>query len=217
MTEAIRQQSNIWKALVALVLAVVMAFGTVTPSRADQAAVNRNVILGAAAIVAGIILYNNWYHKKLAHDTIVGYTPNGGVVYADGRVVYPNGTSYYMSNNGQVPCDYDNDGDGYQQCGPYATAYTWHHDNGLHRGWYKPHGRPAWSRQGDRDDEAYYQDRDDQRYYQDRDPRTLMPRTVAPRTVAPRTVAPRTVAPRSVARDSDDRHGRDDHGRRDRR
>jgi len=163
-THTIRQTSNVWRALAAVLLAVVMAFGTVTPSRADQAAVTRNIILGAAAVIGGIILYNNWYHKKLTHDTVVGYTANGGTVYADGRVVYPNGTTYYLSNNGQAPCDYDNDGDGYQQCGRYATAYNWR-PAAAYSG--NPGHHYAYGRYRDRDDQGYHRDRDDR----DRDDR----------------------------------------------
>lgn len=147
MTDAVRRYPTLAKGTLAIALALVLLLGMLTPSLAETAGQRstRNIILGAAAATAAIILYNNYHHKQVAHDTVVGYTRNGGTVYGDGRVVYPNGQTYYLSNNGQSPCDYDGDG---EACGRYARAYTWHHDNGLHRGQYKHHGRHG----GDRDD-----------------------------------------------------------------
>lgn len=147
MTDAVRRYPALARGALAVALAIALLLGALTPSLAETAGQRstRNIILGAVALTTAIILYNNYHHKQVAHDTIVGYTRNGGTVYADGRVVYPNGQTYYLSNNGRNPCDYDGDG---EQCGQYARAYTWHHDNGLHRGWYKQHGRHG----GDRDD-----------------------------------------------------------------
>jgi hypothetical protein len=62
-----------------------------------------NTILGAAAVIGGIILYNNYQHKKQAASTVVGYTQNGGTVYGDGRIVMPNGQTVYPNANGQYP------------------------------------------------------------------------------------------------------------------
>ena len=62
-----------------------------------------NTILGAAAVIGGIILYNNYVHKKQQANTVVGYTRNGGTVYGDGRIVMPNGATVYPNSNGQYP------------------------------------------------------------------------------------------------------------------
>ncbi|TAM58005.1 hypothetical protein EPN52_11860 [bacterium] len=150
MTEVVRRYPALTRGAAAIALAIALLLGAIAPSQAETtgARSTRNIILGAVAATTAIVLYNNYHHKQLAHNTVVGYTRNGGTVYADGRVVYPNGQTYYLSNNGQNLCNYYGDNDGDEQCGPSAQAYTWHHDNGLHRGWYKHHGRHG----GDRDD-----------------------------------------------------------------
>jgi len=146
------------RTLVALFALFALFVGsTPAPARADGAASTRNIVLGAAAAVAGIIIYNNIHHKQIAHDTIVGRTNDGGVVYADGRIVYPNGNVLYTSNgNGRV-CSYAN---GYvERCGGQPVAYyparayanrdrdrNWDrdrdgdHDRGHHYGRRKHHG-----------------------------------------------------------------------------
>jgi hypothetical protein len=129
----------------ALLLGMLVAFAGIVPqpARADGAASTRNIILGTAAAIAGVVIYNNIHHKQLAHDTVVGHTANGGTIYADGRVVYPNGDVLYTGRNGR-PCSYDGYG---PYCGDdpvvyYPRGYAGeHHDNGRHRGWYKHHGR----------------------------------------------------------------------------
>lgn len=96
-------------ALVALALLMIFTFSTVRPVQAETSGQRstRNIILGAVVLAAGIVLYNNYHRKQVAHNTIVGYTPDGGTVYADGRVVYPDGTVLYTSNDGRTPCSYD--------------------------------------------------------------------------------------------------------------
>jgi hypothetical protein len=110
--------------LVAAIAVLALLFGFVgrVPARADGAASTRNIILGAAAVAAAIIVSNNVRHKRLAHDTVVGRTADGGLVYADGRVVYPNGDVLYTSNGDGRPCGYGGY-DGQAPCGQYATAY----------------------------------------------------------------------------------------------
>lgn len=132
--------------IVAMALAFVMALGAIAPAFAETAGQRstRNIILGAVALTAGIILYNNYHHRQVAHNTVVGRTYDGGTVYADGRIVYPDGTVVYTSNNGRTPCSYDGDGD---RCGPAAHGYAWRyagasqwHGRGRHLGHYKHHG-----------------------------------------------------------------------------
>jgi len=104
-------------ALLAGVLVLAMLGGTLAPSRADTAGQvsTRNILLGALA-ATGIILYDNWQHKRAYANSVVGYTRDGGTVYGDGRIVYPNGTTIYTSNNGSTICTFDGYG---QQCQPY--------------------------------------------------------------------------------------------------
>jgi hypothetical protein len=92
--------------LLAALLVGTMALGTISPAKADGAASTRNIILGAAALAAGIIVSNNVAQKNAAANTITGYTPDGAAVYNDGHVVLPNGQSYYPGNYGQqIACN----------------------------------------------------------------------------------------------------------------
>jgi hypothetical protein len=86
---------------VAAVLAAAIGLGNVQPARADGAASTRNIILGAAALAAGIIISRNVAHKRELANTVAGYTSDGATVYADGRVVYPDGRSFYPNDNNQ--------------------------------------------------------------------------------------------------------------------
>ena len=91
------------------------------PAQADSAAVTRNIILGVAAAAAADIIYNNVRHKQqAARDTVIGQTRNGGTVYSDGRVVYPNGDVLYTSNGNGQPCSYNNT---YNQCVSPSVYY----------------------------------------------------------------------------------------------
>ncbi len=118
------------------------------PAVADGAASTRNIILGAAAVAAGIIIYNNVQHKHLQHNTVVGYTRDGGTVYADGHVAYPNGNVLYVGNRNGQRCGYVG---GYQRCDAQPIAYYPRADDdygrGRHRGWGK-----HWRHHGGGDD-----------------------------------------------------------------
>ncbi|MBV9439934.1 MAG: hypothetical protein JOZ24_08100 [Candidatus Eremiobacteraeota bacterium] len=101
-----------------------------------------NTALAAAVLVGGIVLYNNYEHKRLAANTIVGYTGNGGTVYADGRVVMPDGTTYYPNSNGQYAYNgYDGGGyngpyngyNGYSSVRSSAGTRPYAYDNATHR------------------------------------------------------------------------------------
>jgi hypothetical protein len=88
-----------------VVLAVVFATSAVQPARADGAASTRAIILGAAALVAGVAINANVAHKRQLASTVVGYLPDGSTVYADGHVMLTNGQTYYPANYGQeVAC-----------------------------------------------------------------------------------------------------------------
>lgn len=87
-------------------LVTTMGLATVSPAKADGAASTRNIILGAAALVAGVAIAENVAHKQAAANTVAGYTPNGATVYDDGHVVLPDGRSFYPGNYGrQVACN----------------------------------------------------------------------------------------------------------------
>jgi len=87
------------------------------PAAADTT----STLLTAAAAVGALILYNNYQHRQQA-NSVVGYTANGGTVYGDGRIVMPNGQTYYPNSNGQYawgqPAYYAPNATGYQ----YDTA-----------------------------------------------------------------------------------------------
>ena len=98
-----------------------VGISTVQPAKADNAATTRAIILGAAALVAGVAVSANVAHKRQVANTVVGYLQDGSTVYQDGHVVSPNGQSYYPSQYGQtVACSnqtcYLNGGNGN---GPY--------------------------------------------------------------------------------------------------
>ena len=92
------------------------------PASADTT----STLLTAAAAIGAIVLYSNYQHKQAAANSIVGYTPNGGTVYADGRVVMPDGQTYYPNSNGQYA---------YANNGTYNGAYNGN-ANGAYNGAY---------------------------------------------------------------------------------
>jgi hypothetical protein len=130
--------------------AAVFATGTVPRPAAANTTQTLTTIAGAAAVIGGIILYNNYQHKRQAANQVVGYTRNGGSIFGDGRIVMPNGRTIYPSSNGQYPggqyayynpnfhnvVAYDT-----QRTGQWDTTHR--HDNGLHRGWYKHEAAPV--------------------------------------------------------------------------
>ena len=83
-----------------IALAASLGLASIAPANADQAAVTRNTILGAAALIAGIAIESNVANKNAQANTVEGYTPNGAAVYEDGHVVEPDGRSYYPGNGG---------------------------------------------------------------------------------------------------------------------
>ncbi|MEA2664463.1 MAG: hypothetical protein QOI11_1407 [Candidatus Eremiobacteraeota bacterium] len=92
-------QNRFSKLVVAAGAAAIIATGAMPrPAQAD-ATTTRNILLAAAAAGA-VILYENWQHKQQQANAVVGYTPNGGTVYADGRIVEPNGQTIYPDQNG---------------------------------------------------------------------------------------------------------------------
>lgn len=147
------------KLAVATGTAAAVSAGALTASPKPAVAQSQgtiNTILGAAAVIGGIILYNNYQHKKQAANAVVGYTANGGTVYGDGRIVMPNGQVFYPNAGGQYPWGqyaYYNPNanpSGYQY--DYQRSGRWdrthRHDNGLHKGWERGRGNPH---RGDRD------------------------------------------------------------------
>lgn len=71
------------------------------------------------ALIGGIILYNNYQHKRQAATRVVGYTRNGGTVYGDGRIVMPDGTTIYPGRNGRYSWGQ------YAYYAPQASGYTY--------------------------------------------------------------------------------------------
>lgn len=144
-----KRKATIMKALrttLAAALAVAMLVPVaMQPAKADGAASTRNIILGAAALIAGFAISSNVAHKRQLASTIVGYLPDGSPVYADGHVVLPDGSTYYPGNYGQtISCNgtacylsggngysgYDGNG-GYNGSNPYNTGA---YNNGSYNG-----------------------------------------------------------------------------------
>jgi hypothetical protein len=133
--------NRISKLIVATGAAASISAGAIAPRPAS--ANTTTTILTAAAAIGAIVLYNNVQRKQAAANQIVGYTRNGGTVYADGRVVMPDGQTYYPSSNtnGQYgynhPVDngqynngqYNNGQYGYNN-GQYANNGQYGYNNG---------------------------------------------------------------------------------------
>jgi len=155
------------KIAVASLAAVAISMSAIPKPAQAQSQGTINTILGAVAAVGGIILYNNYVHKRQAANTVVGYTQYGGQVYGDGRIVTPNGQTIYPNANGQ----YSNGG--YTYYAPQANYNQYRYDrersgrylqgnNGHHNGYVggQPYGQ--WKKQhGDGDDHRYKKDKDD--------------------------------------------------------
>lgn len=92
------------KITLAFAMASSLAIGPLAPRPAAASTGSTwTIITAAAALIGGIVLYNNYEHKKQAANAVVGYTRNGGTVYGDGRIVMPNGQTIYPNANGQYP------------------------------------------------------------------------------------------------------------------
>ncbi len=136
------------KAMIALALVVMLTFASLQAGHADSAGQRstRNIILAATAVTLGIVLYENAQHAAVSANTVVGRTRDGGVVYGDGRMIYPGGMIVYASNDGIHLCAFYGFG---ARCSLRAVGYPWRyedeqewHGEGLHKGWDKHHGNP---------------------------------------------------------------------------
>ena len=126
--------SLISKTVTAAGLAAALAVGITPKPAAASTQSTVNTILGAAALIGGIVLYNNYEHKQQAANTIVGYTRNGGTVYADGRVVMPDGQTFYQNSNGQYAGQQGAYGYNNNQRGGPANGYN-QYQNQNQNGW----------------------------------------------------------------------------------
>jgi hypothetical protein len=119
---------------IAAALAATFGLATIAPASADQAAATRNQILGAAALIAGIAIATNVSHKNAVASSVQGYTANGATVYGDGRVVEPNGQSFYPGNqNETLSCSNGS-------CYVAGNGYNGNGYNGYANGWRGRHG-----------------------------------------------------------------------------
>ncbi len=85
----------------AFAVAATIAAGPLARPAAASVGSTWTTIEAAAALIGGIVLYNNYQHKRQAATRVVGYTRNGGTVYGDGRIVMPDGTTIYPGRNGR--------------------------------------------------------------------------------------------------------------------
>jgi hypothetical protein len=142
------------RGLLAVFLAALISltsFAAPAPAKADTAGQisTRNIILGGLAAAVAVILYNNYHHRQVAANTVVGYTRDGGTVYGDGRVVYPDGTVLYTGNRPGARCTYDGYG---APCNPGAYAYNYgpNYQPGYNNG---PYYGPAYRPRSDNEEE----------------------------------------------------------------
>lgn len=107
------------KATLTLAIATSLIAGPLASSAAASTGSTYTLIESGLALIGGIILYNNYQHKRQAATRIVGYTRNGGTVYGDGRIVMPNGATVYPNSRGQYPWGQ------YAYYNPYANGYQY--------------------------------------------------------------------------------------------
>jgi hypothetical protein len=124
--------AHLRKLAIATGAAATIATGAIIPRPAS--ADTTTTLLTAAAAIGGVILYNNIQHKQAQANSVVGYTRNGGTVYGDGRVVMPNGQTYYPNSNGQYANGGYNGG-AYNNGGNYG-GYNQPVNNGYNNGRY---------------------------------------------------------------------------------
>jgi hypothetical protein len=110
---------RLWRTALAFTMTASLAAGPLARPAAANEGQTWTMIGAAAALVGGIILYNNYQHKRQAANTVVGYTRNGGTVYGDGRIVMPNGATIYPGPNGNYPWGQP------AYYTPYATGYQY--------------------------------------------------------------------------------------------
>jgi hypothetical protein len=133
--------------------AATVATGAMIPRPAS--ADTTSTILTAAAAIGAIVLYSNYQHKQAQANQVVGYTRNGGTVYGDGRVVMPNGQTYYPNANGQYTYNTGTYNGGYNN-GQYNGGYypngtynTGTYNNGYYNGQYNhPTNNGRWNNNG---------------------------------------------------------------------
>src|SRR5579875_1213790 len=65
-----------------------------------------DTILGAAALIGGIVMYDNYASQQA--DAVCGYTANGGTVLCNGEIVMPDGTIFYPGQYDGGPWVWDN-------------------------------------------------------------------------------------------------------------
>jgi hypothetical protein len=136
-------QRKRFTAIVAVFTLLAMLVGIAPrPARADSASTTA-VLLGGAAAVAAILISNNVRHKQAQANTPVGRTQDGGTIFGDGRVVYPNGDVLYTGNGNGQQCSYDGYG---APCNNQPVVYypqgyngNGHGNRGHHYGWNKHH------------------------------------------------------------------------------
>ena len=111
--------SRLSKFITATGAAAAITTGAMIPRPAS--ADTTSTLLTAAAAIGAIVLYSNYEHKRAEANTIVGYTRNGGTVYGDGRIVMPNGQTFYPNSNGQYAINNYGYNNGYN---PTAYGYA---------------------------------------------------------------------------------------------
>jgi hypothetical protein len=127
------------KLFMATGVAATVSAGAMIPRPAS--ADTTSTLLTAAAAIGAIVLYSNIERKQQQANTVVGYTRNGGTVYADGRIVMPNGQTYYPDSNGQYAINQNGYNNGYNpQAYGYNTAPSPYYNRGAYNNGYYNNG-----------------------------------------------------------------------------
>ncbi len=132
---------RLYKGIVAFTIVGSLAAGPLARPAVASTGSTYTIIESALGLIGGILLYNNYQHKRQAANRVVGYTRNGGTVYGDGRIVMPDGSTIYPGRNGRYSWgqaayyepnangytyDYERSGE-YDRTGRHGHHYGWRH------------------------------------------------------------------------------------------
>ena len=107
-----QNKTKAFSAVVAVIMLALAVCAVPKPARADDTS---SLLLGAAIGVAGSLIVDNLVHQRQEATQVVGYTPQGCPVYANGSTGCPNGN--YQTVN---PAGYGRSGYSGYASTPYA-------------------------------------------------------------------------------------------------
>jgi hypothetical protein len=84
----------------AMAVAAASMLGTLALPKPAEAQ-TLNTILSVLTSIGPQILFGNYQNARQPANTVVGYTQNGGTIYGDGRIVMPNGQTFWPNASGR--------------------------------------------------------------------------------------------------------------------